>query len=146
MIFLGIVLSIAAIGFFCWLLFTLAVFALPFFAGVTVGAWAYHTGAGWLGTIVIGVIGAGLTLGIGQLLLMVVRPLWAKLLIALVFVAPAVMAGYHATHGIVKHTMPSETWQVVFSVIGAVAVGVTAFMRVAGMAATSPSSQGLARA
>lgn len=146
MIFLGIILSIAAIGFFCWLLFTLAVFALPFFAGVTVGAWAYHTGAGWLGAIVIGVIGAGLTLGIGQLLLMVVRPLWAKLLIALVFVAPAVMAGYHATHGIVKHTMPSETWQVVFSVIGAVAVGVTAFMRVAGMAATSPSSQGLARA
>ena len=146
MIFLGIVLSIAAIGFFCWLLFTLAVFALPFFAGVTVGAWAYHTGAGWLGAIVIGIVGAGLTLGIGQLLLMVVRPLWAKLLIALVFVAPAVMAGYHATHGIVKHTMPSETWQVVFSVIGAVAVGVTAFMRVAGMAATSPSSQGLARA
>ena len=146
MIFLGIVLSIAAIGFFCWLLFTLAVFALPFFAGVTVGAWAYHPGAGWLGAIVIGVIGAGLTLGIGQLLLMVVRPLWAKLLIALVFVAPAVIAGYHATHGIVKHTMPSETWQVVFSVIGAVAVGVTAFMRVAGMAATSPSSQGLARA
>ena len=146
MIFLGIVLSIAAIGFFCWLLFTLAVFALPFFAGVTVGAWAYHTGAGWLGAIVIGVIGAGLTLGIGQLLLMVVRPLWAKLLIAIVLVAPAAIAGYHATHGIVKHTMPSETWQVVFSVIGAVAVGVTAFMRVAGMAATSPSSQGLARA
>ena len=146
MIFLGIVLSIAAIGFFCWLLFTLAVFALPFFAGVTVGAWAYHTGAGWLGAIVIGIVGAGLTLGIGQFLLMVVRPLWARLLIALVFVAPAVIAGYHATHGIVKHTMPSETWQVVFSVIGAVAVGVTAFMRVAGMAATSPSSQGLARA
>ena len=146
MIFLGIILSIAAIGFFCWLLFTLAVFALPFFAGVTVGALAYHTGAGWLGAIVIGIVGAGLNLGIGQLLLMVVRPLWAKLLIALVFVAPAVIAGYHATHGIVKHTMPSETWQVVFSVIGAVAVGVTAFMRVAGMAATSPSSQGLARA
>ena len=38
MIFLGILLSIAAIGFFCWLLFTLAVFALPFFAGITAGA------------------------------------------------------------------------------------------------------------
>ena len=49
MIFLGILLSIAAIGFFCWLLFTLAVFALPFFAGVSAGIWAYHTGAGWLG-------------------------------------------------------------------------------------------------
>ncbi|MFT0875884.1 hypothetical protein VRZ08_04925 [Rhodopseudomonas sp. G2_2311] len=146
MIFLGILLSIVVIGFFCWLLFTLAVFALPFFAGVTVGTWAYHTGAGWLGAIVIGVVGAGLTLGIGQILLMVVRPLWARLLIALVFVAPAVIAGYHATHGIVKHTMPSETWQVVFSVIGAVAVGVTAFLRVAGMAAAGSSGQNLARA
>ena len=58
MIFLGIILSIAAIGFFCWLLFTLAVFALPFFAGVTAGRWAYQTGAGWLGAILIGVGGA----------------------------------------------------------------------------------------
>lgn len=40
MILLGIILSIAAIGFFCWLLFTLAVFALPFFAGLTTGGWA----------------------------------------------------------------------------------------------------------
>ncbi len=146
MIFLGILLSIAAIGFFCWLLFTLAVFALPFFAGVTVGTWAYQSGAGWLGAVLVGMVGAGLTLGVGQILLGIVCPLWARLLIALAFVAPAAIAGYHATHGIVKHTMPSETWQLVFSVVGAVAVGITAFARVAGMAATGPSSQGLARA
>ncbi len=143
---IGMILSIAAIGVFCWLLFTLAVFALPFFAGVSAGTWAFHTGAGWLGAIIIGMIAAGLTLGVGQVLLTIVRPVWARLLIALVFVAPAVIAGYHATHGIVKHTMPSETWQLVFSVIGALAVGVTAFMRVAGMTATGRSSQNLARA
>lgn len=146
MIFLGIILSIAAIGFFCWLLFTLAVFALPLFAGVTAGGWAYHTGAGWLGAILIGTVAAGLTLGTGQILLGLVRPLWARLLIALAFVAPAAIAGYHATHGIVKHTMPSETWQLVFSVFGAVAVGITAFARVASMAATGPSGQSPARA
>jgi hypothetical protein len=38
----------------------------------------------------------------------------------------------------VKHTIPSETWQLVFSVIGAVAVGATAFARATGMAATGP--------
>ena len=146
MIFLGILLSIAAIGFFCWLLFTLAVFALPFFAGITAGAWAYDTGAGWLGAILVGVVAAGLTLGIGQVLLGTVRPLWARMLIALAFVAPAALAGYHATHGIVKHTMPSEPWQIVFSIIGAVAVGATAFMRVAAMAAAVPPGQRLARA
>lgn len=146
MIILGIVLSFAAIGVLCGLLFTLAVFALPFFAGVTIGTWAYQSGAGWLGAILVGMVGAGVTLGVGQILLGIVRPLWARLLIALAFVAPAATAGYHATHGIVKHTVPSETWQLVFSVIGAAAVGVTAFARVAGMAATGPSSQGIARA
>jgi len=146
MIILGILLSIAAIGFFCWLLFTLAVFALPFFVGVSAGTWVYHTGAGWLGSVLVGLTAAGLTLGLGQVLLMTIRPLWARLLIALAFVAPAVFAGYHATHGIVQHTMPSETWQMAFSVIGAIAVGVTAFTRVAEMAATGRSRPNLARA
>jgi uncharacterized membrane protein YeaQ/YmgE (transglycosylase-associated protein family) len=146
MILFAILISIAAIGLFCWLLFTLATFALPLFAGIAAGTWVYHTGAGWLGAIVVGLIGAALTLGIGQFLLIVAQPLWARLLIALVFVAPAAIAGYHATHGIVKHTMPSEAWQIVFSIVGAVAVGATAFMRVAAMAAAVPSGQRLARA
>ena len=53
MIFIGILASIAAIGMLCWLLFTLAIFALPLFAGVAADIWAY---------------------GIGQLLLAFVRP------------------------------------------------------------------------
>lgn len=121
MIFIGILASIAAIGALCWLLFTLAVFALPVFAGATAGAWAYQTGAGWTGEIIVGLVAAALTLGIGQFMLAFVRPLWLRLAIAMVFVAPAALAGYHATHGIVKHTMPSDTWQIVFSVIGAIA-------------------------
>ena len=65
---------------------------------------------------------------------------------SIAFVAPAAIAGYHATHGIVKHTMPSETWQLVFSVIGAVAVGVTAFVRITAMASPGPSGQDTATA
>jgi len=146
MMFLGILVSIAAIGGLCWLLFTLAVFALPLFAGVSAGTWAYQTGTGWLGAIIVGLVGATLTLGLGQFLLAIIRPLWMRLAIALAFVAPAALAGYHATHGIVKHTMPSDTWQIIFSIIGAVAVGITAFVRIAGMAAaTGPSGQDLAR-
>ena len=140
MIILGILLSIAAIGFFCWLLFTLAVFALPYFVGMSIGAWAYQSGAGLIGAIFAGLLAAGLTFGVGQIGLMLARATWARLLIALIFVAPAVMAGYHATHGIVKHAMPCEAWQQLFSVIGAIAVGCTAFVRVASMAGTKPSS------
>ena len=99
MVFIGILSSIVAIGALCWLLFTLAVFALPFFAGVSAGTWAFQTGAGWLGAILVGLAAAALTLGLGQFLLAFIRPLWIRLAIALAFVAPAALAGYHATHG-----------------------------------------------
>lgn len=146
MMFLGILVFIAAIGTMCWLLFNLAVFALPFFIGVSAATWAFDTGAGWLGAGLVGLLAAGLTLVVAQGLLMLIRPLWARMLIVLVFVAPAVLAGFHATLGIVKHTMPSETWQLVFAIIGAMAVGVTAFLRLAGWAAADPTDRNLARA
>ena len=37
MLVIGLVLSVSGLGFLCWLLFTLAVYALPFFAGLTAG-------------------------------------------------------------------------------------------------------------
>lgn len=71
--------------------------------------WAYDTGAGGLGAILVGLIASGTTFIVGQLLFAFVCPLWLKLLIVLAFVALAVVAGYHATHAIVQHTMPAET-------------------------------------
>jgi len=146
MIVLGILASFAAIAAMCWLLFNLAVFALPFFVGLHTGLWAYDAGAGWLGAILVGGFAAGLTLAAGQALMMLVRPIWARFLIALVFVVPAAMAGFYATLGITKAMMPSETWQMIFAVIGAASVGIAAFIRVAGMAAAGPPDGSLARA
>ena len=133
--------SITAIAVLCWLLFTLAIYALPALGGVAAGMWAYQTGAGLPGSVLVGLIGAGLVFGLAQFLILFARPMWVKLAVALAFVAPAAIAGFHATHGIVKHLMPSETWQTVFSVIGAVAVGATAFVRVTSMASTGPGGQ-----
>jgi hypothetical protein len=65
---------------------------------------------------------------------------------AAAFVAPAGIAGYYATHGIVRHSMPSETWQVVFSLIGAAVVGITALARLATLAPPGRTGQGVARA
>jgi hypothetical protein len=106
-------LVIGAIGFFCWLLFTLAVFALP----------------------IVGLVAAGAAFGIGQLLLIFVPWTWAKLLIIAVYTAPAAVAGYSATHGITLMAMSSPVWQMIFSVIGVIAVGITALLRISGMAA-----------
>lgn len=147
MMILAILASIAAIGLLCWVLFTLAVFALPAFVGVTAGAWAHGTGAGIPGAILVGAVAAAITLAAGHLLITFVRPMWLKLIVAAAFVAPAAIAGFHATHGIVKNFMASDAWQITFSIIGAVAVGITAFVRVAGMAAgAAPSGRDLAQA
>ncbi len=145
MIILAILMSIFVIGFFCWLLFTLAVFALPLFIGVSAGTWAWHTGAGWLGAILVGLVAAGLTFGLGPMLLVAVKPTWGRAVVAAAFVTPTLFAGYHATYGIVQHLMPSGAWQTVFSVTGAIAVGATAFVRLVGMAAAGQPGQGVAR-
>lgn len=146
MIVLGILGSFAVIGLLCWLLFTLAVFALPFFVGMTVGLWSHETGAGIFPAFFIGAFAAGVTFGVGQFLLAGLRPTWLRLLVALAFVAPAALAGFYATYGIVRHTMSSEAWQLVFAVFGAIAVGITAFVRVTATAAFETSGQGIATA
>ena len=135
MTFLPILLAITAILMLCWLLFTLAVYALPLFMGVTAGMFAYDTGAGWPGAILIGAIAAATTLVAGNLLFTSARHPFARLAVALLFVTPATVAGYYATHGIVRHTAPSEAWQLAFSIIGAIAVGGTAFVRVTQLSA-----------
>ncbi|MCQ8280147.1 hypothetical protein NFI95_17020 [Acetobacteraceae bacterium KSS8] len=145
MIIFGPLLVIVGICFICWLLFTLAVFALPFFVGLTLGVWAFHTGAGVLGGILVGLVAAGATFGIGQFALGFVPWTWLRLLIILLFVAPAVVAGYSATYGIAHMAMPSATWQTIFAVIGAIAVGITAFLRFTEMATPGPAGQGMAR-
>ncbi len=41
MLVLGLILSVFGIGFFCWLIFTLIVYALPFVVGLTAGMAAF---------------------------------------------------------------------------------------------------------
>ncbi len=54
MLVIGIVLSVFGLGFFCWLLFALAIYALPFLAGLTAGLAAFHSGAGVIGALIVG--------------------------------------------------------------------------------------------
>lgn len=145
MIIFGPLLVLLGIGFLCWLLFTLAVFAFPFFVGLMVGIWAFHTGAGVLGGIIVGLGAGGATFGLGQLVFAYVPWMWLRLAIILIYVAPATVAGYSATHGIAHLAMSSTTWQAIFSVVGAIAVSVTSFMRFTGMAPPGSAGQSMVR-
>lgn len=69
---------------------------------MTIGLWAFYTGAGALGGIVVAVVAGGARFGIGQLALAFVTSTWLRLVITVVYVAPAMFAGYNATHGIAQ--------------------------------------------
>src|SRR3984893_1004665 len=56
---IAIMLSVAGLGFLLWLAFNLAVYALPFFAAVAGGLFAYHTGAGPIGGAAIPMAAGG---------------------------------------------------------------------------------------
>jgi hypothetical protein len=129
MIIVGIVLSVVGIGLFCWLLFTLAVCALPFFAGLTASLASFHSGSGVIGAIIVAVLAGGATLAIGQIVFATVRTPLIRVVIALLYAVPAAIAGYHATLGLAHIGVLSEAWREAFAVVGAVLVGGTAWAR-----------------
>lgn len=131
MIVMGILLSIAGLGALCWLLFNLAVFALPFFAGMSAGLYAHHAGAGPIGAIVVGITVAVVALVIGQAIFTFAPSPIVRGFVALVFAAPAAFAGYHAAHGLAGLMTSDALWRSGFGWIGALTVGVTALTRMA---------------
>ncbi|MDE8345364.1 MAG: hypothetical protein POH28_04190 [Acidocella sp.] len=137
MLAIDIVLSLFGLGYFCWLLFTLAVYALPFFAGLTVAFAAFQGGAGIIGAFLIGCFAGGVTLTAGQIAFATVRSPLTRAGIALLYAVPAAIAGYHATLGLAQIGVPSARWQVVFAIIGAIAIGCTAWARMAMFASPS---------
>ena len=141
MIVLNIVLLLVTVGFLCWLVFTLAVYALPLVAGITVGLWAYETGIGPVGGFLVGTAAAGAVAIVGQLAFAFARPIWVRVIVAVLFAGPATLAGYAATLGIAGLAIPSETWQMTVAIIGAVAVGITALFRIAGVTPPNPRTE-----
>jgi hypothetical protein len=102
MIIIGIVSSIFGIGFLCWLLFTLAIYATPFFVGVTAAFAAFNHGAGVIGALVVGLIASVVTLVASQAAFAVVKSPAVRGAIALLIAAPAAVAGFHATLGLAQ--------------------------------------------
>lgn len=130
MLVIGLVLGVFGIGLFVGLIFTLSIYALPFFVALNAGIAALHSGAGVLAGLIAGVIAGALTLAIGQIAFATVRPMALRAVIAAVFAIPAAIAGYHAVLGLTKIFVPSSLlWHEVFAWGGAVIIGCTAWAR-----------------
>lgn len=139
MLALGLVLNTLGIGLFCWLIFALAVYALPFFVALSVGMSAFRDGAGVFGALLIGIVSGALTLAAGQLALAVSRSLTLRVAIAIVFALPAAIAGYHLVFALSQIGVPSLAWREAFACAGAACIAGTAWARLTLPARTRPS-------
>jgi hypothetical protein len=126
-----IVLGALALAYALWLSLALSVYALPLFVGATSGLAAYQSSSGAPGAILIGLLAAALTLAAIRQLVSATRSPVARVLTAAIFVLPAGYAGYHTVLGLARLTEASSIWQQTFALIGAFAIGVLAWTRIA---------------
>ena len=129
MLALGLLLNTVGLGVICWLMFTLAVYILPFFVALNAGFWAYHSGAGVLGTPILAIAAGGITLAIAQVAFAITQSLILRAVIAAVFALPATLAGYHLALAMAHLGVPSPAWQQLFACLGAIFIGGTAWTR-----------------
>lgn len=136
-------MAVALIAGLSVLAYTLAVYALPFMLGVEAAKWAYASGSGLIGAGLVGLVAGAAAYGLLVTLFIVVRPPILRIAVALVFAAPAAVAGYALVHGITREAVPSEVWRTIFCLIGGGITGASALMRLAG-SASSPAPRGSA--
>ena len=144
MLALGLLLNFAGVGLFCWLIFTLAVYALPFFIGLYVFMMALHGGAGILGAPLIGIAAGGMTLAIGQTAFAMTRAVITRSIIAALFAVPATLAGYQVVFAMSQIGVPSLAWREIFACFGAIFIGGTAWTRLTIFTEARPLDSGTA--
>lgn len=127
----GIVMSVAAIATLCVLAYRLAIHALPFMVALAAARFAHGTGAGLFGAGLIGLAAAAASFAILAFLFATARAPILRVTIAVLFAAPAAVAGYAIVHGVAVEIMPSPIWRQIFSVAGAIAVVISALARLA---------------
>lgn len=132
--FISAILSVLGLGFMVYVLFTLAVYALPFFVAVIVGMYVYDSEAGVLATVAAAFVSGAGTLLTGQIAFATIRSVPVRLAIGALYAVPAGIAGYHAIKGLSEIGGAGEMWTLVFAWIGAVIVGGTAWVRIASLA------------
>jgi hypothetical protein len=126
----ALTLCFAGLIFLLWLTFNLAVYALPFFAGLSAALFAHHHDAGLLGAAIIGLIAGVFTLVIGQFLFAMFRSPWIRAVIAAIYAAPASIAGWHLVYGLFRIAGTGEPWHSGFAWIGGVLIAGVAWVRV----------------
>jgi hypothetical protein len=133
-----IVVTVTLTGMMCVLAYMLAIYALPFMLALAVTRFAYATGAGWFGAGIVGLAAGAASLGLLVFLFDMLRAPILRIVLALIFAAPAAVAGYALVHGVTAEAVPSPVWRQIFCLAGGAFVGAAAAIRLA-TSASSPA-------
>lgn len=136
-----LVLGLFAGLYMIWLLFSLAVHALPVGAGISLALWMRDHDYGYLAAILGGFTAGIALLVIGRFLFAVIRSPIVRLAIALLFVIPAGVAGYHAIESVMGIAIDPGMLLSTLSCIGGVTIAVAAWTRLAGFEISGPEPQ-----
>ncbi len=125
----AVLLTSGALVILAWLVFNLAVYALPFFVGMSAASWAHAHGSGIVGAGIIGLIAGALTLAVGQTVSATTRSPVLRLAILAVYLVPAAIAGFAATNHVAAWTVTGEVWRTSLAVFGATVTTLVAYAR-----------------
>jgi hypothetical protein len=126
-----LIMCIMLTGTLCVLAYRFAVHALPIMLGFATAHIANGTGAGLIGTGIVGLVTGASAFGLLSVVFVSVKSPIVRVIIGMVFALPAAGAGYTLVSGISASAFPSEIWQQIFCIIGGVFVGAAAFTRLA---------------
>ncbi|MCW1933696.1 hypothetical protein [Pararhodobacter zhoushanensis] len=140
--FFSTLFTLFGLGALCWILFNLAVYALPFAIGLTSGMYLYETGQGVFLSIIAGLFIGGFIAALGEFAFDRIRSVPLKLAIGQIYAVPAGIAGFHAAKGLAEFGGSSGPTITLLSWIGALVVGGTAWARVSGWSEANAISGG----
>ncbi|WP_298193106.1 hypothetical protein [Novosphingobium sp.] len=136
-----LVLGLFAGLYMLWLLFSLAVYALPLYAGIGLAFWMHGAGFGYAPSILVGFAAGFATFFLGQVLFAFSGSPLTRLAIALLFAIPAAVAGYHAVHGVLGLAIDPGATLTILSGLGATLIAGTAWTRLTGFEVNGPVPQ-----
>lgn len=134
-----LVLGLFAGLYLLWLLFSLAVYALPVATGISLAFWMRDHDYGYLAAILSGFAAGIIVLVIGRFLFTAIRSPIVRLAIALLFAIPAGIAGYHAVQGVIGLAIDPGMMHSTLSWIGGVTIAVTSWIRLASFEILQPT-------
>ncbi|MGV1943759.1 hypothetical protein ACQZ5D_25060 [Agrobacterium sp. 22-211-1] len=130
MIVLPLLALVLLIGL-CFVVWRLAVYALPFMLGLQVAQSAYASSSSFVGSCTVGFAAGIATYGLLVTLILVLRPTIVRIGLALVFALPAGAAGFALVHGMTTEAVSSDAWRIGFCLLGGGLTGMSALMRLA---------------